>query len=30
MLVIRDGHCVYEESHMGISMTDIVERAHAA
>ena len=30
VLVIRDGHCVYEESHMGISMTDIVEHAYAA
>jgi bacillithiol system protein YtxJ len=30
VLVIRDGKCVYEESHMGISMNDIVEHAHAA
>jgi bacillithiol system protein YtxJ len=30
VLVIRDGQCVYEESHMGISMTEIVEHAHAA
>jgi bacillithiol system protein YtxJ len=29
-LVIRDGQCVYEESHMGISMNDIVMHAHAA
>ena len=30
ILVIRDGSCVFEESHMGISMNDIVEHAHAA
>lgn len=30
VLVIKDGTCVYEESHMGISMNDIVEHAHAA
>ena len=30
VLVVRDGMCVYEESHMGISMNDIVEHAHAA
>jgi bacillithiol system protein YtxJ len=30
VLVIRDGKCVYEESHMGISMNEIVEHAHAA
>ena len=30
VLVIRDGNCVFEESHMGISMNDIVEHAHAA
>lgn len=30
VLVIRDGQCVYDESHMGISMHDIVEHAHAA
>lgn len=30
VLVIRNGECVYEESHMGISMNDIVEHAHAA
>ena len=27
VLVIRDGNCVYEESHMGISMNEIVEHA---
>jgi bacillithiol system protein YtxJ len=30
VLLIKDGHCVYEESHMGISMNDIVEHAQAA
>ena len=30
VLVIKDGQCVYEESHMGISMNDIVMHAHAA
>lgn len=30
VLVIRDGQCIYEESHMGISMNEIVEHAHAA
>jgi bacillithiol system protein YtxJ len=30
VLVIRNGECVYEESHLGISMTDIVQHAHAA
>lgn len=30
VLVIRDGSCVYEESHMGISMNEIVTQAHAA
>ena len=30
VLVIRDGQCVYEESHMGISMNEIVEHACAA
>ena len=30
VLLIKDGECVYEESHMGISMNDIVEHAHAA
>ncbi len=27
ILVIRDGKCVFEESHLGISMEDILERA---
>jgi hypothetical protein len=26
-LLIRDGKCVYEESHMGISMDEIVDRS---
>jgi bacillithiol system protein YtxJ len=30
VLVVRDGQCVFEESHMGISMNDIVQHAHAA
>src|SRR5690242_19643881 len=30
VLVIKDGKCIYEESHMGISMNEIVEHAHAA
>jgi bacillithiol system protein YtxJ len=30
VLVIKDGHCVYEESHMGISMNEIVQHAQAA
>jgi len=30
VLLIKDGQCVYEESHMGISMNDIVEHAYAA
>ena len=30
VLLIRDGQCVYEESHMGISMHEIVDQAHAA
>ena len=30
VLVIRDGNCVYEESHMGISMNDILDHVHAA
>ena len=29
VLVIRDGKCVYDESHMAISMMDIVESARA-
>jgi bacillithiol system protein YtxJ len=30
VIVIRDGRCVYEESHMGISMNEIIAHAHAA
>lgn len=30
VLVIKDGKCVYEESHMSISMSGIVEHAYAA
>jgi bacillithiol system protein YtxJ len=30
VLVIRDGECIYDESHMGISMAEIVEHLHAA
>jgi len=30
VLLIRNGECVYDESHMGISMNDIVDQAHAA
>jgi bacillithiol system protein YtxJ len=30
ILVIRDGGCVYAESHMGISMSDILDHVHAA
>jgi bacillithiol system protein YtxJ len=30
ILVIRDGDCIYDESHMGISMNEIVEHVHAA
>jgi hypothetical protein len=26
-LIIRNGECVYDESHLGISMDDILERA---
>ncbi len=29
VLVIRNGECVYDESHMGISLEDIVEQAQA-
>lgn len=28
VLVIRNGECVYDESHMGISMDEILEQAH--
>ena len=30
VLVIRQGECVYDESHLGISMHDIVDSAKAA
>ena len=30
VLVIRDGSCIYDESHLSISMDDIVMSAHAA
>lgn len=30
VLVIKDGQCVYNESHLGISMLDIVDNAKAA
>ena len=30
VLLIRDGSCIYEESHMGISMHDILNNAKAA
>ena len=30
VLVIRDGKCIYDESHLAISMTDIVEGAKVA
>jgi len=30
VLVIKDGECVYDESHMGISMHGIMNHAHAA
>jgi bacillithiol system protein YtxJ len=30
ILVIRDGKCIYDESHLAISMMDIVESAKAA
>lgn len=30
VLLIRDGACVYDESHLSISMDEIVESAHAA
>jgi bacillithiol system protein YtxJ len=30
VLVIRDGECVYDESHMGISMNEIMDHVHAA
>lgn len=30
ILVIRDGKCIYDESHLAISMVDIVESAKVA
>ncbi|MCW3073782.1 MAG: ytxJ [Flaviaesturariibacter sp.] len=30
VLVIKNGECVYDESHMGISMRDIVDQAAVA
>jgi bacillithiol system protein YtxJ len=30
VLLIKNGECVFEESHMSISMRDIVDQAHAA
>ena len=30
ILLIKDGECIYEESHMSISMDEIVDHAHAA
>ncbi len=30
ILIIRNGVCVYDESHMGISVDDIIEQAAAA
>ena len=30
VLVIKDGQCIYDESHLSISMEDILESAHAA
>ena len=30
VLVIKDGHCIYDESHLSISMGEIIESAHAA
>ena len=30
VLVIRDGQCVFDESHLGIHMDDILEQAKAA
>lgn len=29
VLVIKDGACIYDESHLSISMSEIVESAHA-
>jgi len=30
VLLIRNGECIYDESHMGISMNEIMEQAHVA
>lgn len=30
VLVVRDGECIYDESHLGISMNEIVDHVHAA
>jgi bacillithiol system protein YtxJ len=30
VLVIKDGECIYYESHLSISMDEIIESAHAA
>jgi bacillithiol system protein YtxJ len=30
ILVIRDGECVFDESHLGISMNEILDHVHAA
>ena len=30
VLVIKDGECVYDESHLGISMNDILDQSKAA
>ncbi|MES2880771.1 MAG: bacillithiol system redox-active protein YtxJ [Bacteroidota bacterium] len=30
VLVIKDGECIYDESHLSISMDEILESAHAA
>jgi bacillithiol system protein YtxJ len=30
VLVVRDGECIYEESHMGISMSEILDHVQAA
>lgn len=30
VLVVKEGQCVYDESHLGISMDEIIEQAKAA
>lgn len=30
VLVIKDGDCIYDESHLAISMDEIIDSAHAA